>query len=326
MANGGRGMDAGITAIIPVFNGAAFIGNALQSIVDQTLQVDQVIVVDDCSADETVSVVEHWRERDNRITLIKNAVNSGPAHSRNEALRNCKTPFAAFLDADDRWLPRHAELVSEAFRLFPAASVAYTQVRDKSAEPSAAVRRGPAVLPNALNRLIGINPIPQSAAAVRVESVLEIDGYAPGARYAEDYDLWVRLACAGAVFVESLEATLDRGEHPEQVSGRFSERMIDSAWAVRKRATEAKFGGIEHADPQFVAGLVEARTFDFSVALYHRRRDLVDRVGALTAWVPTSDTDITLAEKLTGWRWPVWRTAALAYDRMPPAFRDWWRM
>jgi len=92
-----------VSIIMPSFNTASFIAESIQSVLDQTYRDWELIIVDDCSTDNTDEVVKSFQE-DQRILYLKNEKNSGAAVSRNRALREAKGRWIAFLDSDDLWM------------------------------------------------------------------------------------------------------------------------------------------------------------------------------------------------------------------------------
>ena len=97
-------MDELVSIIMPSYNTAKFISETIESVLEQTYTNWELIIVDDCSTDNTDEVVKSFLS-DNRIKYIKNEKNSGAAVSRNRALREAKGKWIAFLDSDDLWLP-----------------------------------------------------------------------------------------------------------------------------------------------------------------------------------------------------------------------------
>jgi glycosyltransferase involved in cell wall biosynthesis len=96
---------ARVSAIIPVYNGAATIAEAVDSALAQTLRDVEVIVVDDGSRDESVAILKRYGDR---IRVISQD-NRGPAAARNAAVRVATGEYLAFLDADDYWMPTMVE-------------------------------------------------------------------------------------------------------------------------------------------------------------------------------------------------------------------------
>ena len=97
-----------VSVIMPSYNTAKYIGETIKSVQAQTYENWELIIVDDCSTDNTDSAVEPFLS-DERIRYLKNSRNSGAAVSRNYALREAKGKWIAFLDSDDLWLPDKLE-------------------------------------------------------------------------------------------------------------------------------------------------------------------------------------------------------------------------
>lgn len=96
---------AGLVSIImPSYNTASFIAESIQSVQAQTYTDWELIIVDDCSIDNTGDVVAPFL-KESRIKYLNNEKNSGAAVSRNRALREAKGKWIAFLDSDDLWMP-----------------------------------------------------------------------------------------------------------------------------------------------------------------------------------------------------------------------------
>lgn len=105
-----------VSVIMPAFNAAPFIGDAINSVINQTYSHWELFVIDDVSTDGTVEVINSFTAGDPRITLIKNPVNQGPGVSRNLGIEKAMGAFIAFLDADDMWLPHKLEIQLEFMR------------------------------------------------------------------------------------------------------------------------------------------------------------------------------------------------------------------
>jgi len=97
-----------VSVLIASYNASQFLDVTLQGVAWQTLAASEVIIVDDCSTDETEGVVNSWLDR-LPIKYIRNEVNLGVGASRNVGLRHVSSELVAVLDADDLWLPMHLE-------------------------------------------------------------------------------------------------------------------------------------------------------------------------------------------------------------------------
>ena len=97
-----------VSIIMPSYNTANFIEETINSVLSQTYENWELIIVDDCSSDNTDQVISKYLE-DKRIKYLKNSSNSGAAISRNRALEESKGKWIAFLDSDDLWYPEKLE-------------------------------------------------------------------------------------------------------------------------------------------------------------------------------------------------------------------------
>ena len=101
-------MNELVSVIMPSYNTAAYIKETIESVLAQSYPNWELIIVDDCSTDNTDNIVRQFLS-DERIRYIKNETNSGAAVSRNRALREAKGKWIAFLDSDDLWHPQKLE-------------------------------------------------------------------------------------------------------------------------------------------------------------------------------------------------------------------------
>ena len=97
-------MNKGLVSIImPSYNTAKYIGESIRSVQNQTYENWELIIIDDCSTDNSEEILKKYSLEDNRICYLKNEKNSGAAVSRNRGLRKAKGKWIAFLDSDDLW-------------------------------------------------------------------------------------------------------------------------------------------------------------------------------------------------------------------------------
>lgn len=102
-------MHGKVTIITPLYNCSEFLDETLNSVLVQTYQNWEVIMVDDCSSDNSVLIAQEFVEKDHRIKLIQLEKNSGAAVARNKAIEAATGRFIAFLDSDDLWMPNKLE-------------------------------------------------------------------------------------------------------------------------------------------------------------------------------------------------------------------------
>jgi len=100
-----------VSVIIPLYNAEKYIEETMESVISQTYQNWELIVVDDCSTDSSRNIVKEFEKKDYRIKLIELETNfGGPARPRNIGIDNAKGEYIAFLDADDVWLEEKLEI------------------------------------------------------------------------------------------------------------------------------------------------------------------------------------------------------------------------
>lgn len=102
-------MKALVSIITPLYNSEAFIAETIQSVLNQTYPNWELILIDDCSTDNTINIVNNFILKHKNIKLIKNKKNQGAAISRNKGVLAAKGDYIAFLDADDLWKPEKLE-------------------------------------------------------------------------------------------------------------------------------------------------------------------------------------------------------------------------
>lgn len=188
-----------ISVIIPLYNKKDSIATALDSVLAQSYQDFEVVVVDDGSADEGAAIVEQYT--DSRIRLIRQA-NAGVSAARNKGIAEAKGEYVAFLDADDEWMPEFLEEIVALQREFPnCRAQATTYVQCQNGEKKGIIlNRLPftgehGVLTNYFEVASHSHP-PVWTSAVCIERVLlqEIGGFPLGIKSGEDLLTWARIA------------------------------------------------------------------------------------------------------------------------------------
>lgn len=131
-----------VSIIMPSWNTGRFIAESIQSVLNQTYSNWELLIVDDCSTDDTDEVVASFH--DERIKYYINEKNLGAALTRNRALREAKGEWIAFLDSDDLWMPQKLER-QVAFMLDNGYSLSYTEYEkiDEASEPLNVYVSGP---------------------------------------------------------------------------------------------------------------------------------------------------------------------------------------
>lgn len=185
-----------VTVVIPTYNHAHFLGSALRSLRAQTFANWEAVVVNNYSQDDTVSVVESFR--DPRIRL-ENFQNGGIiAASRNRGIKLARGRYVAFLDSDDVWYPEKlAHCIVRLEEGYDLVCHGLRWVRENGARD---VFYGPAKRASFDSLLYNGNCIATSATMVLRDALKSVAGFSEDSKIvtAEDYHLWMKLARVGA--------------------------------------------------------------------------------------------------------------------------------
>ncbi len=212
-----------VSVVIPAYNAAGTIAEALDSVWEQTRRPEEVIVVDDASTDETAQVVGQWRAQrsaGDKVRLIRLGRNSGPAVARNRGIAEACGDWVAFLDGDDQWLPRRlewqlrlaakqpevvvwcgrVELMAETGESACWGKTGTEGVERLQTDEEASVR----FWAIRLRDLVLANRVSTSTVLVRASALRAAGGFDTRFRGPEDFDLWLRLAARHPVMFVDL--------------------------------------------------------------------------------------------------------------------------
>ncbi|MDP9051305.1 MAG: glycosyltransferase family 2 protein [Acidobacteriota bacterium] len=187
-----------VDVIIPTFNAARYLPSALESVISQTFDDWQILLVDDGSTDNTVEVVGRFQDRlGPKLKYIKQE-NGGVSSARNAAIRASSSEFIALLDADDVWLPCRLSESLKALAECPQAGLSYGLIR--SIDPEG--RLGDAWAGNLDHKEGMIAPhiymrtveLPSPSITVRKKCIDEVGVFDETFLVTEDRDLWLRIA------------------------------------------------------------------------------------------------------------------------------------
>lgn len=92
-----------VSVVMPVYNSARFLRQAIESVLSQTYRNIELIMVDDCSTDESLQIMREYEAADERVCIIVNETNHGVARTRNRGIQAAKGEYIALLDSDDVW-------------------------------------------------------------------------------------------------------------------------------------------------------------------------------------------------------------------------------
>jgi glycosyltransferase involved in cell wall biosynthesis len=202
--------EAAVTVIIPLHNYSGFVVEALDSVRAQTIDVRDLVVVDDASTDDSLAIARDWAERNrsrfNRIVVLRNRTNAGLARTRNAGFDAAETPYVLPLDADNVLLPeccaRTLEAVQASHAAFAYPAIQYFGGKDHEIGVAAFSPMG----------LAGGNYI-DAMALVSKAAWAAVGGYAHIEHGWEDYDFWCRFAERGLLGVKVPEVLAEYRVH-----------------------------------------------------------------------------------------------------------------
>jgi glycosyltransferase involved in cell wall biosynthesis len=191
-----------LSVLTATFDGAAFVAETIESVLAQTYERVEHVIVDDGSTDETVEIVERYREQyPARIVLLENTERAGPCRRRNDALAAARGTYLAWLDQDDLWSPTKLARQLDALERKPTAGFAYTQYEVFDDATGAIVDRSSHVdEDDLLSALFTRGCFIASSTVVIRRPALERRGLAFRDRdfsFGDDYFLWLALSLDG---------------------------------------------------------------------------------------------------------------------------------
>jgi glycosyltransferase involved in cell wall biosynthesis len=193
-------MPPTVSVVIPLYNKGPSIERAITSVLGQTVQEFEIIVMDGNSTDDGPEIVKN--HPDPRIHLYVQT-GSGVSTARNQGIEESQSEFIAFLDADDEWMPNHLETLWRLKQRFPDAGIYATAYKKclKSGKlvdvPYRAIPKSPreGFLPNYFeSAALGEPPVWTSAAGIMKKIYFEVGGFPVGESSGEDLDLWAKIA------------------------------------------------------------------------------------------------------------------------------------
>ncbi|MCZ7590377.1 MAG: glycosyltransferase family 2 protein [Gaiella sp.] len=231
------------SVVIPAYNAAATIESSIRSVLLQTVDDFEIVVVDDGSIDETAAAV--GRITDRRVTLLRQE-NSGPSAARNLGIERTHGEFVCPLDADDLLLPGYLETMGSALARAERAGFAYTDawVLDASSgrigrASVMSTQRPPEIAPldpRAFTNVLLDRNFVFCCSLIRRTVLEDVGGYAVEISRSEDYELWLRIVANGysAVQVGGRLAVYRAGQTESNSSDPL--KMIRAAMHVYERA------------------------------------------------------------------------------------------
>jgi glycosyltransferase involved in cell wall biosynthesis len=209
-----------VSVIMPAYNAAAFISDAIASVVAQTYPAWELIIVDDGSTDDTARIVRKFAAEDKRIRYVYQD-NAGQGSARNTGMKTAGGTYVAFLDADDLWVSEklHLQLsVISSVRVDLVFTEAWVfdkvPVTDRKMDIKPGFHKGP----EGIADFFEANYIPILTVLAKKSTIVEAGGFSEVRDHFEDYHLWLRLLIAGHAFFGMNQSLAYYRTHPASSS------------------------------------------------------------------------------------------------------------
>jgi glycosyltransferase involved in cell wall biosynthesis len=269
-----------VSIVIPTYNHAPMLQRALATVIEQTYQNWNAIVVNNYSTDNTLEVVAKFN--DPRIQCVNFRNNGVIGASRNEGIKLATGEYIAFLDSDDTWFPTKVE--KSVFSLENGSDlVCHAEYWIDESGKSRLVTYGPSEAATHHNLIYKGNRISTSATMVRATLLKEVNGFdtSPELISTEDYDLWIRLAAKSNKFAFIDEPLGEYHRHDNNVSANIEKHLaaelalLTKHFAVDSRLQNALARRRRKALAYYGAGRSLHRTSKYFLALKKYARSLM---------------------------------------------------
>lgn len=199
-------IDKSISCVIPCYNCQNFISKTVQSLINQTIQPQEIILVNDASIDNTLDILKRIESQYlNKVRVLDLEKNQGASYARNYGVENAKGRYVLFMDSDDiaeptlieEYIDRLYKLNNRIEDKYILCYSAYIQI-DRKGKPISDIVKGIQVEPE---EILGYeftrNYVSTSGVLVKKDYFIKTGGFNEKIRYSEDWDLWLKLAQLG---------------------------------------------------------------------------------------------------------------------------------
>ncbi|UUX33853.1 glycosyltransferase family 2 protein [Fundicoccus culcitae] len=211
-----------ISIITPVYNAARFLAETIDSVQNQSFRNWEYILVDDCSQDESVALIQSYQREDKRIKLIQLEENSGAAVARNTALEKAQGRYIAFIDSDDRWVE---DKLAEQLTLMQTENYAFTYTNFALVSEDGSIIKEKIKLPAKLDYHGLLKNTAIACSTVMLDRQQVGDFRMPLVRKGQDTATWLQIMRTTGVSAYGLDRVLN---YYRQVEGSISSNKVDA--------------------------------------------------------------------------------------------------
>jgi len=218
-----------VSVLMPAFNAEQYIEESIRSVIQQTFTDWELIILVDGAIDQTKTLVQQWMHQDSRIRCIEHDMNLGLITSRNDLLEAATSPYIAWLDADDICQPNRLEKQLDAFQKNSKVDVCSSEYLTLNMANHRLRRRKCYSQDSDLKALLTVyNPICNSTTMIKTLLAKKYP-FVQSQIFAEDYDVWCRMASDNVNFYTIPEVLLTYRIHDHQIS-RAKQSEMDQAF------------------------------------------------------------------------------------------------
>lgn len=267
-----------VSCIITTFNRSDLVSQAIESVLHQTYENLELIIVDDCSSEDYSAVIaKHLLN--NKVTYFKNPINLGLSASRNQGIKLASGHYVAFLDDDDQWLPE--KLLNQVTVLESSPKLVACSSSHIESETGRLINKGIREFKKQdiyFRNLIG----PPSKLLVRMDALGQIQ-FDESLRHAEDWDFYIRLMNIGNIYSLETPLIIYNTGHFERMTNGFSRLTIDE---LRQKAAATYKNKKLIGQQNFVKRLTDYYLTGFPKRKQKLKflREIIPDVGALTVF------------------------------------------
>ena len=231
---------ARVCVILPVYNGARYLAEAIESVLAQTWSDRSIVVVDDGSTDESAEIASGFPE----VRVIRQA-NAGVSAARNRALRETRSEYVVFLDSDDRLLPQALLVGVSLLDASPELGFVFgfNELIDASGQRFGRSRE-PLAKADFLTLLAGEGLVPPASAVFRRSALERVGGFDTRLRIAEDHELYLRIALEFPIHCHN-QVVVQYRTHGANVSTQSAALTLDGVLTAMKLRQPAIRGNRE---------------------------------------------------------------------------------